>query len=155
MRKSKKILFIILIPLMFVSCGYEPMFKNMSNLNFIITIKNFSGDQEVNKLIRSNLTKYSINPDNIKNYDVNFNSKYEKIIISKDTEGNATEYEIQVKIKFTISSGEFEREFNYTESFNMKSITDVLEEQDYEKTIKKSLVNIIVKKLIIQLSQIQ
>ena len=37
----------------------------------------------------------------------------------------------------------------------MKSITDVLEEQDYEKTIKKSLVNIIVKKLIIQLSQIQ
>ena len=52
MRKSKKILFIILIPLMFVSCGYEPMFKNMSNLNFIITIKNFSGYHEVNKLIR-------------------------------------------------------------------------------------------------------
>ena len=37
----------------------------------------------------------------------------------------------------------------------MESITDILEEQDYEKTIKNSLVNIIVRKLIIQLSQIK
>ena len=37
----------------------------------------------------------------------------------------------------------------------MQSNADILEEQDYEKTIKNSLVNIIVKKLIRQLSQIQ
>ena len=155
MRKGKKILFIILIPLLFVSCGYQPMFKNMSNLNFIITVKNFSGDEDINKLIKSNLTKYKSNEDGIKNYNVNFNSNYKKIIISKDTKGNATRYEIQINIKFVISSGEFEKEFNYTESFNMEKNNDILEEQDYEKTIKNSLVNIVVKKLIRQLSQIK
>ncbi|MDA9814808.1 hypothetical protein N9B95_07240, partial [Candidatus Pelagibacter sp.] len=61
----------------------------MSNLNFIITVKNFSGDEDINKLIKSNLTKYKSNEDGIKNYNVNFNSNYKKIIISKDTKGNA------------------------------------------------------------------
>jgi hypothetical protein len=155
MIKNKKILFIILFPLLFASCGYEPMFKNVDNLDFIITVKNFSGDEDINKSIKSNLTRYSINQDSIKNYNINFNSNYKKITISKDTKGNATGYEIQINVKFTISSGEFEKEFNYSESFNMESIADILEEQDYEKSIKNSLVNIIVKKLIIQLSQIQ
>ena len=155
MRKSKKILFIILIPLLFIGCGYEPMFKNIGNLNFIVTVKSFSGDENINKLIKSNLTRYSSNENAVKNYNVNFNSDYKKIIISKDIKGNATVYEIQINIKFAISSGDFEKEFNYIERFNMQSNADILEEQDYEKTIKNSLVNIIVKKLIRQLSQIQ
>ena len=37
----------------------------------------------------------------------------------------------------------------------MKSITDKLEEQDYEENIKSNLVNIIAKKLILKLSLIK
>ena len=37
----------------------------------------------------------------------------------------------------------------------MKSFSDRLEEQDYEKNIQNSLVNIITRKLVMQLSQIK
>ena len=37
----------------------------------------------------------------------------------------------------------------------MQSFSDKLEEQDYEESIQDSLTNIIVKKLILQLSQIK
>ena len=163
MKKFKKILIIILFPFLIFSCGYEPMFKNLKNLNFVLIIENFSGDDEVNRLIKSKLKNYtiskddiknSVNEDGIKNYIVNYSSNYEKIIIAKDTKGNASEYMIQIKAKFSISSGELRKEFAYTERFNMKKINDRLEEQDYEKTIKDSLIKIIIRKLILQISQI-
>tara|TARA_Y100000389_G_scaffold108376_1_gene105512 strand:- start:668 stop:1150 length:483 start_codon:yes stop_codon:yes gene_type:complete len=154
MKKFKKILFIILINLLILSCGYEPMFKNLKNLNFVLTIENFSGDKELNRLINSRLKNYSVNEVGVKNYIVSYNSNYQKIIIAKDTKGNASEYTIQIEVKFIITSGELKKEFSYTESFNMKSINDRLEEQDYEKTIRDSLIKIIIRKLILQLSQI-
>ena len=154
MKKFKKILFIIFIPFLVFSCGYEPMFKNLKNLNFELTIENFSGDEEVNRLINSKLKNYSTNEAGAKNYNVNYNSNYKKITIAKDTKGNASEYMIQINVKFIISSGGFKKEFTYTESFNMKSIDDILKEQDYEKTIKDNLIKIIIRKLTLQLSQI-
>ena len=77
------------------------------------------------------------------------------MIVAKDTAGAATEYKISVEVKFIVSSGEFKKEFQYKESFNMKSFSDRLEEQDYEKNIQTSLVNIISRKLILQISQIR
>jgi hypothetical protein len=130
------------------------MFKNLKNLNFALTIDSFSGDEEVNRLINSRLKNYSTNEDGVKKYNVNYTSNYKKITIAKDTKGNASEYTIQIKVKFIISSGELKKEYAYTESFNMKSINDRLEEQDYEKTIKDSLIKIIIRKLTLQLSQI-
>ena len=42
--------------------------------------------------------------------------------------------------------------FIFQESFNMNSISDKLEEKDYEENIKSNLVNIITRKLILKLS---
>ena len=60
-----------------------------------------------------------------------------------------------VNASFKVSSDNYEREFLFKESFNMKSISDKLEEQDYEEDIKSNLVNIITRKLILQLSLVK
>jgi len=157
MKTYRKILFLIFIPIFIFSCGYQPMFKDLKNLNFVLKINNSSGNEKINRLIKSKLKGYSNQNDNenYKKYNVEFTSEYKKLIVAKDTTGSATEYKISIKSKFKITSGELKKEFEYIESFNMKSFSDRIDEQDYEKNIQDSLVNIITKKLIQQLSQIK
>ena len=52
-------------------------------------------------------------------------------------------------------SSNYEKEFLFQESFNMNSISDKLEEQDYEENIQSNLTNIITRKLILQLSLVK
>ena len=153
----KKILFLIFIPVFLFSCGYQPMFKGLKNLNFVLKINNSSGNEKINRLITSKLQNYSSHDsdENYQKYEVEIISKYQKLIVAKDTTGTATEYKISIEAKFKVTSGELEKEFKYIESFNMKSFSDRLEEQDYEKNIQNSLVNIITRKLVMQLSQIK
>ena len=153
MKIFKKILILTILTIL-TSCGYTPMYKDLKNLNYSITIKETSGDRKINNIIKSKLNSYTVKEAD-KNYDITFNSKYIKEIVAKDTTGAATEYKILIKTKFIIDSKKLNKELNYTESFNMKKINDRLEEEDYEKNIQNSLVNIITRKLILQLSQIQ
>ncbi len=126
----------------------------MGNINFSITLNETSGDRKINNLIKSKLNSYNSN-DAEKNYDIDIKTKYIKDIIAKDTTGAATEYKLTINASFKVSSDNYEREFIFQESFNMKSISDKLEEQDYEEDIKSNLVNIITKKLILQLSLVK
>ena len=155
MKSLKKFLLIIITSVLIFSCGYEPMFKNLKNANFIITLSEASGDEDINRLVKSKLKNYSTKEKGLKNYTINYFTDYKKLILAKDTKGNATEYSIKVNVIFTVLSGELRKEYNYNESFNMKSNSDRLKEKDYEKNIQNNLVNIITRKLILQLSKIQ
>ena len=54
----KKYIYIILIPLLFLSCDYKPIYSQKDNYNFMIQKINFSGDSEINNLIDKKLKKY-------------------------------------------------------------------------------------------------
>ena len=153
MKKLKSI-YIITIFLLFISCGYSPLYKDLGNVNFSIKLNEINGNRTINNLIKSKLNTYSSN-DAEKNYDIDINTKYIKDIIAKDTTGAATEYKLTIVASFKVSSSDYEREFLFEESFNMRSISDRLEEQDYEENIKSNLVNIVTRKLILQLSQVK
>ncbi len=150
MKKFKSI-YLIIIFFLFISCGYSPLYKDLSNINFSITLNEVNGNRTINNLIKSNLNIYN-SKDAEKRYDIDINTKYIKDIIAKDTTGAATEYKLTISSSFKVNSNDFTREFLFQESFNMKSISDKLEEQDYEKNIQSNLVNIITRKLILQLS---
>ena len=90
-----------------------------------------------------------------KKFNISFNSEYKKNIVAKDTTGAATEYKIIIETEFKILSANIEQQLKLVESFNMQKINYKLEEQDYEESIKNSLTNIITRKLILRLSQIQ
>ncbi len=135
-------------------CGYSPIYKDVNNTNFSISLDKINGNRNINNKIKSKLSGYVLNDAN-KYFKVNLNSDYKKNIVAKDTTGAATEYKLIIETTFYVSSENFQRELNYKESFNMQSFSDKLEEQDYEESIQDSLTNIIVKKLILQLSQIK
>ncbi len=152
--KKLKLINLFLIFLFFLSCGYSPLYKDLNKINFSITINEINGDRKINNLLKSNLNKYNTN--NLeKNYNIDINSKYIRDIIAKDTTGAATEYKLTINATFNISSENYDKEFIFNESFNMKSFSDQLEEQDYEEDVKSNLANIITRKLVLQLSLIK
>tara|TARA_B100001057_G_C22219409_1_gene707689 strand:+ start:117 stop:578 length:462 start_codon:yes stop_codon:yes gene_type:complete len=153
MKKLRSINLIILF-LLFISCGYSPLYKDLSNINFSISLSEMNGNRNINNLIKSKLNTYNANNAE-KKYVVDINTKYIKDIIAKDTTGAATEYRLSINVSFKVNSNDYEREFIFKESFNMKSISDKLEEQDYENNIQSNLVNIITRKLILQLSLVK
>ena len=51
MRIIYKILTIIFFSLLLNNCGYTPLYKNLSDTNFSISIVEISGDREVNNYI--------------------------------------------------------------------------------------------------------
>ena len=151
-RKKNITLFFIIFFL--YGCGYTPIYKDLKNSNFSIVTNQFSGERKINNKILSILKNYkNDNSNNI--FEISFKSEYKKNIIAKDSTGAATEYKVIIQVKFNVSSPNQKKEFKYTESFNMQSFSDKLEEQDYEDSIKDSLTNIITRKLILQLSQLK
>ena len=152
--KNKNFFLFFLIILFLHNCGFSPMYKNINDLDFSILIAEVIGNKKINDKIKSKLNSYKTDNAN-KTYEINIISKYNKNILTKDLTGAATEYKIIIETKFYVKSENFEKELNYTESFNMQSFNDKLEEQDYEDSIQESLTNIISRKLILQLSQIK
>ena len=149
--KKLKLINSLIIFILIVGCGYSPIYKDLSNINFSIKIKETNGDRKINNLFKSSLINYKSDLAE-KNFDISINTKYQKNIIAKDTTGAATEYKLSIDVSFEVKSEDFEREYVFKENFNIKSISDKLEEQDYEDNIKNNLVNIITRKLILQLS---
>ena len=148
LRLIKTFLLLILIS----SCGYTPIYKNIDNINFKINIVETNGDRDTNNKIRSNLYKYSFGNDE-KVFNVKINSKYTKNILTKDTTGAATEYQIVIDVIFGVKTDNFDTTLKYSESFNLQSISDKLEEKNYEKDLSSNSINIITQKLILKLSR--
>ena len=135
------------------SCGYTPIYKNIDDVNFKIQISDFFGERKINNLIKSNLENYNFR-ESKKVYNVKVNSKYTKNIIAKDSTGAATEYKVIIDVAFTVSAINLNDEYNFKESFNMQSMNDKLDEQDYEENIQSNLVNTITRKFILKLSRL-
>ena len=145
---------LVFILLFITNCGYSPIYTNVDNINFRINIMEMNGVREVNNLIKSNFDSYSLK-DSKKYYNIIVNSKYSKNIVAKDTTGAATEYKIILETNFKVNNENYSNEFKFKESINMQSMSNRLEEKNYEENLRSSLVNIITQKLILQLSRVR
>ena len=129
---------IILILFLFFlnNCGYTSVYKNQKSQDFQISIIEMTGDNEINNLIKNELKFYSNRNSNIK-YDISINSNYQKVIVSKNSAGVATDYKLMTD---TVIS--FNREknniLNFSENINIKSNSNSYEQNNYEKSIKKN-----------------
>ena len=144
----------ILILLILNCCGYSPMFKDFNDLDFSINIKETYGARKINNLIITNLKSYT-QIEATKKYEISVDTDYNKNIIAKDSTGAATEYKIVISSNFKINSTNFNEEISFTESFNMQSMSNKLDEKDYEENIENNLTNTITRKLILKLSQLE
>jgi hypothetical protein len=152
---QKKI--ILLLLLLLSSCGYEAIHskKNSINYDFSISELNFVGDRTINLKIKEKLNNYTQNKKD-KNFILRTSSTSEKIILAKNTAGDATSFKSTISINVEVlMNNKFKSNFIILESFNYNNISNKFNLNKYEKEIKNNLAETASDKLIFKLSNIQ
>ncbi len=138
----------LLISIIFIySCGYSPLYLTGKN-DLLLNLKKIEGDFELNNYIKNDFKIASdINSPNV--FDINAETKFEKIVLTKDATGNATDYRLDFTVKFIILSEN--KEVSYKESFKIKKNDQKFEQSNYEREIKKNFSEIVKDKLVLYL----
>jgi predicted nucleic-acid-binding Zn-ribbon protein len=140
----KKNIIILFLIVLLSNCGFTPIYIKNNNTNFSIEKIDFTGDRELNNFLKSNLNQYkNIKVDN-KIY-IEAVSIYEKNILSKNSSGEVTKYQLDAEIVFKIKPSN--KEIKITEKKVMNSMSDKFEEARYERLIKQSFASSISNKL--------
>ena len=145
----KNIILIFLL-LFLSSCGYTSVYKNQKSQDFQISIIKMSGDDEINNLIKNELKFYSNRNSNNK-YDISINSNFQKIIVSKNTAGVATDFKLLVDTTISVNFNDEINVFDFNENINIKSNSNSFEQNNYERSIKKNFASSIRDKFIIKI----
>ena len=144
----KKNTILISLILFLSGCGFTPIYVENNNVNFSIEQVDFIGDRELNNFIKTNLYKYK-NKEKENKIFIEVNSEYQKIIISKDSAGEVTNYQLEANVVFSIKSSN--KVIKINEKKIMKNMDDKFEENNYEKSTKQSFASSITNKLISEL----
>ena len=148
-----KIINYILIFLLFFlfNCAYEPILKNKNYL-FSVNVSNINGDKEINSII---INKFGSLKENEKKYDLDLSTKKEKNIISKDSKGDPSIFELLINVKYSVKKDGktiIENEINKKTTYN--NITDKFELENYEKNIINNISTVISDYIMLSISKI-
>ena len=154
MYKFKISSFLILIIFFLNNCGFTPQYAGFKGIDFSINVNKIEGDRELNNAIKSQLDRYNNNKiQSIEIINVNIKSKFTKDILSKDSTGKATKYNLKANFEFTLDTGDDSRTIKIFEEFKIDNIEDNVEENNYIKIIKRNFAEIASKKLILNINQ--
>jgi len=129
------------------NCGFTPIYLTNNNINFSIEQIEYKGDRDFNNFLKVNLDKYKNENDNKIFLDVN--TTYKKNILSKDSTGKTTSYQLEIEAIFIVKSTN--KKIRISEKKIIDSRDDKFEETRYEKSIKQSFSYSISSKLISEL----
>ena len=142
--------FILFLILSLTHCGFSPVYNSNVKSDYEIIISKISGDKYINNFINNNIK--SISDINSKNkYNLSIDTKYQKLIISKDSKGSPTEYELSVASTISIENNNQTKTISINEKQNIKNISDIFELKNYENSIKENFANVIIRKLNLEL----
>ena len=148
---------ILLLLLLLSSCGYEAIYskKNSANYDFTVSDLSFVGDRAVNLKIKEKLKNYAQDKKE-KDFILKISSTSEKVILSKNTAGDATSFKNSISINVEVlMNNKFKSNFIILESFNYNNISNKFDLKQLEKDIKNNLAEVASDKLIFKLSNIQ
>ena len=146
----KKIILITFFSFLLSSCDYKPIYSS-NNSDYFIEDISFDGDIEINNLINKKIKKFQ-STNSSKKFKIKATSSYDKISQSKDKTGKTTDFKIFINVEFEIQNQKETKTLIIAEDFVMKNFTNNFEEQKYEKIKKDNLTDLIINKLLIQLS---
>ena len=145
----KKNISLIFIIFFLTNCGFTPVYLKNTNINYSIEQVDYTGDRELNNFLKSNLNKYK-NDKIDKKIFIEVNSIYKKNILTKDSTGKTTSYELEAVVIFLIQP--LNRKIQIIEKKIMNSMDDKFEETRQERIIKQSFVSSISNKLISEIN---
>ena len=144
----KKNIIILSLILFLANCGFTPIYLKNKNINFSIGQVDYIGDRDLNNFLKINLDRYK-NEKNSNKIFLNVETKYNKNILSKDSTGKISSYQLDVEAIFVIKSTN--KIIKITEKKILDSKDDKFEEARYEKSLKQSFAYSISNKLISEL----
>ena len=144
--------YILILSLLFLTnCGYQAVLNNQ-NYQFSINVNKINGDQEINSLIINRLKQLE---ENKKIYNLSLTSNKEKLIISKDSKGDPSIFEIKINVNYVVKKDEeilISNKINKKTTYN--NITDKFELENYENSIIDNISQNISDKIIFSVSEI-
>ena len=143
----KKIFTLLLLTFLF-GCGYTSLYKEVGK-DLFINVLGVEGDFEINNYLKNDL-KISSKKDSSNRYDVKFKTEYKKIVLAKNATGDVTDYNLEMSVKFIITSND-NKEVTFKENFKVKKNDDSFEQSNYEKDIKRNFSKIVQEKLTLYL----
>ena len=144
--------YILILSLLFLTnCGYQAVLNNQ-NYQFSINVNKINGDQKINSLIINSFKQLK---ENEKKYNLSLTSNKEKLIISKDSKGDPSIFEIKINVNYVVKKDEeilISNKINKKTTYN--NITDKFELENYEKNIINNLVSEISDNIMLSISKV-
>ena len=150
----KKIIYIVIALFVLNNCGYTPIYSSKNN-NFYIDISQ-KNRSKLNSKIENNIKKFSNqNNENIIQLEISSNKKIN--IISKDKKGDPSRFSMTISLTINIlnkNNYEINKTKNFTEKFDYNNNSNKFSLKQYEKDIEDNLINKIIERSIIYLSEL-
>ena len=149
----RKIALILVAITMINSCGYRAMYSN-KNFDFeVIKIEKIKQDK-LNLTIEKRIKNFS-NSDAINKISLQIDAEKEIIIISKDSKGDASRYQMIVKLNLKIIDNLNNKvNKNIVQQFSYNTNSNKFALSQYEIEIEEILINNIIDELIKNLSKL-
>ena len=150
----KKLIIIAIALFTLNNCGYNPIYSTKNN-NFYIDISQ-KDRSKLNSKIENNIKKFSNqNSENIIQLEISSNKKIN--IISKDKKGDPSRFSMIISLTINIlnkNNYEINKTKSFTEKFDYNNNSNKFSLKQYEKDIEDNLINKIIERSIIYLSEL-
>ena len=147
----KKFFINLIIFILLTNCGFSPIYTQKEMFPYNVEIINTVGDRLINNLISNQLNRDEDKSSKNK-INIDINTNYKKVISSKDATGAAASYELTVKTELKVSNKNNNKTFVFNERFILDKNENLLDEKNYERTIKHSFASSISSKMIRELN---
>ena len=135
-------------------CGFNPIYNVSNDIKYKILVNEMTGDQFINNIIKDEIFKSS-NKNSKEILKINFNTYYEKIILSNDTKGSPSEFQVIAKTTFEIIYDNKIIKNDFNEKQILKNTSDFFGQKNYEENIKQNFANSIARKFNLRLLTIK
>jgi len=150
----KKLIFAVIALFMLNNCGYTPINSSKNN-NFYIDISQ-KDKSKLNSKVANSLKIFSNqNSENIIQLEISSNKKID--IISKDKKGDPSKFRMTILLTInTLNKNNYEinKTKSFTEEFIYNNYSNKFSLKQYEKDIEDNLINKIVERSIIYLTDL-
>ncbi len=151
----KKLIFLVIALFILNNCGYTPIYSSKEN-NFYIKEISQKDRSKLNTKIINNIEKFSNqNSENIIQLEISSNKKID--IISKDKKGDPAKFQMTIFLNINIlnkNNYEINKTKSFSANFNYNNNSDKFSLKQYETEIENILINKIVEKSVIYLSEL-
>ena len=143
--KSLKYLIIFIL---FVSCGYTPIYQTDEISKFRLGIINHSGDKKIGRDLLNNLQRYKDKKSN-NIFDIYLTTIKRENIVSKDKKGDPSSYKIELEINLDLIGKNNDKKFSkkFIKETTYNSIDDNFKLNRYKKKLEKNLTSQILQEI--------